>query len=375
MSHRIRFIPLCLLLLAVSACGGGGGDSQTTTPTPPTPPTPPAPTNVLSGNYVVTSYTIGLAPGFAHTSSWGSAATDGAGNISVSGSINSGGTISALGTTTYQITSSSGTVALSLGGAEVLRGGIADDGSVATLASVGNGEGTALVVMIRQDPGTSLATLDGGYVATGISADGVILGERTYDGTGGLVSGLLFNVGAGPVAPGGLANYVYTMGTTGVSEQADMSVAWDQFSGGATANGELGTWAGGSNPSSPSFAPHLHVDVEHDTTATVADLAGNYHIAGFVSLGSSPIAIHGLLTMDGAGTFSGPIVPHSGGTVGTAVTESGTLAIGPSGLIMNRAGQPVANHVGAISPSGRYMAFAGDNTTGGDLILWVLVRE
>lgn len=269
------------------------------------------------------------------------------------------------------------------GGAFNAQGGIASDGSVATISSIGDTGWPGLAILVRQRGTFDLSSLEDTYHLNGFciddSSDVALWGTVTFDGLGGATEELSGNANGVVVGPTPSTAQTYTVTADGTVTLTVGNLNTPN-QGGILMGGDLVVLSGPTD----GEAPCLLVLIRHSDSASASVLSGDYHIGAFLAEANAPppppppnfSSFTGTGSADGVSTVS----TNTGGRINidgvvgpfpaTMTNDSYTVAADGT-LSVTIAGTTL---VGAVSPSGDYAALAGGTTLGSFPQFWFFVR-
>ena len=257
------------------------------------------------------------------------------------------------------------------GGAFNAQGGIATDGSVATMSSIGGTGWPGLAILVRRGGAFDLTSLDDTYHLNGFCSGGPIdsslWGTVTFDGLGGadeVLSGNRNGVVVGPLPDTAQSYTVAADGTTTYT----LDTLHTPNQGGILMGGDLVVLTGTTDPAPASTC--LLVLIRQSTAASASTLSGNYHIGAFLADANAPPPHFSSFTGTGSSDGVSTVTTNTGGRINVdgvvgpfpaaatndsyTVAADGTLSVTIAGTTL----------VGAVSPSGDYAALAGGRTLG-----------
>jgi cysteine-rich repeat protein len=266
------------------------------------------------------------------------------------------------------------------GGAFNVEGGIATDGSVAVMGTIGAGGWPGLAILVQRGGSFDLGSLNDTYHASGFCLAGVengsFWGTVTFDGLGGASDTFAKNYRGLVTAPPPSSAQTYTVAADGTTTYTFGSNHL-AMQGGILQGGNLVVLAGETVAGVP---PCILVLVRQSIAASASTFAGNFHIGAFVgSAGTWPpisSSFTGTSTADGVGTLT----TNVGGTINVdgavgpfpaAVTNDTYTVMADGTLTLTTAGTTL---VGSVSPTGDYAVLAGGTTAGSLPQLWFMVR-
>jgi cysteine-rich repeat protein len=267
------------------------------------------------------------------------------------------------------------------GGPFNVQGGIAADGSVATLSSIGALGWPVLSILVRRGGTFDLASLNGTYHLSGFCSAGIVdvslWGSATFDGLGGVNQTFTENGNGSLIGPIPSTPETYTVSADGTTTLTFGSSITTQ--GGILPGGDLVVLTG-STVAAPVINC-LFVLIRQSAAASASTLSGNYHIGAFFA-DAPPAPPPNYSSFTGTGSSDGvnTLTTNVGGTINVdgavgpfppvvvndayAVSADGTLTLTTAGTTL----------VGAVSPTGAYAVVAGGTTAGSLPQLWFLVR-
>ncbi len=359
---RSRFAPLLVgLTLILGSCGGGGSDGGVIG------------VASFAGTYWLALYEPSGGAG-GGTATWGTAVSDGAGNVTLDGMANDGGMVSAPGAQglTYTV-DPDGTLRVFQAATEVVRGGISGDGNCAILATTSTTITPLILVLIRSVGAFSPATLTGDFHMTAYLDQGsagslhstkvAFDGVSAYDGTGA--------INEDGLQDGGMLPGTYTVAPSGL---ATVSLFGALHDGCLMTGGGFGAFAGGNANSTP---PAILLLMRAATAATNATLSGSYWVVGIEKDLTGPFeSITGTITADGVNQLSIDATRFDGTTLG-AVMGSAVYNVSTDGAVVADRSGVFGNEdmVGAVSADGRIAIISGGSVSGSNPVLFVLCRK
>jgi cysteine-rich repeat protein len=266
-----------------------------------------------------------------------------------------------------------------VGGPFNVQGGIATDGSVATLSSIGALGWPGLSILVRRGGTFDQASLNDTYHLNGfcsnLSADASYWGTVTFDGLGG-ASGTLSanNNGFVTPVPAVLPPQTYTVAADGTTTYAFSAPIATE--GGILLGGDLVVLTG-STVAGPAC---LFVLIRQSTAASASTLSGNYHIGAFFANVGAPPPSFSSFTGTGSSDGASTLTTNVGGTINVdgvvtswppLVTNDAYTVSADGTLTLTTAGTTL---VGSVSPTGDYAVLSGGTTAGSLPQLWFLVR-
>jgi cysteine-rich repeat protein len=338
------------------------------------------PAALFNGTYFYQAF-AGNFPAFTGYSWWGDVVADGVNQIT-------GGTLGwndgAGGISSGPVPALSYTVNAArrmtwpVGGPFNVQGGIAIDGSVATLSSIGATGWPGLSILVRRGGTFDLGSLNGTYSLSGllsdVSGDFAIWGTVVFDGIGGANESFMVNRNGTQAGPFDTAQS-YTVAADGTTTYTS-APANVPIQGGILMGGDLVVLTGTTVVGPPS----LIILIRQSAAASASTLSGNYHIGAFVfDVGAPPpyfSSFTGTASSDGVNTLT----TNVGGTINVdgvvgpwppSVTNDAYTVLPDGTLTMTTAGTTL---VGSVSPTGAYAAVAGGMTAGSIPQLWFMVR-
>jgi len=269
------------------------------------------------------------------------------------------------------------------GGAFNAQGGIASDGSVATMSSIGATGWPGLAILVRRGGTFDLTSLEDTYHLNGFciddSTDVALWGTVTFDGFGGATEELSGNANGLVVGPTPSMAQTYTVTADG-TVTLTVGALNTPNQGGILMGGDLVVLSGPTD----GEAPCLLVLIRHSDSASESVLSGNYHIGAFLAEANAPpppppphfSSFTGTGSSDGLST----VTTNTGGRINidgavgpfpAAMTNDSYTVAADGTLSVTIAGTTL---VGAVSPSGDYAALAGGTTLGSFPQFWFFVR-
>lgn len=261
-----------------------------------------------------------------------------------------------------------------------LEGGIAADGSVATMGSIGLTGWPGLAILVRRGGTFDLASLNDTYHLNGFcsngSTDASFWGTVTFDGLGGANQTISFNGNGTVVGPSPNMAEIYTVAADGTTTYTFGPPL--RIQGGVLLGGDLVVLTGATVAAGP---PCLFVLIRQSAAASASTLSGNYHIGAFFA-DAPPAPPPNYSSFTGTGSSDGvsTLTTNVGGTINIdggvtsfplAVTNDSYTVSADGTLTLTTVGTTL---VGAVSPTGAYAVVAGGTTTGSLPQLWFLVR-
>jgi cysteine-rich repeat protein len=265
------------------------------------------------------------------------------------------------------------------GGPFNLEGGIAADGSVATMGSIGLTGLPGLAILVRRGGTFDLASLNDTYHLNGFcssgSTDASYWATVTFDGLGGASSTLSLNAnGSVTPAPVVLPPQTYTVAADGTTTYALSGSLATQ--GGILLGGDLVVLTGAT----VAGPPCLFVLIRQSTAASASTLSGNYHIGAFFADAGAPPPNFSSFTGTGSSDGVSTLTTNVGGTINVdgvvtswplAVTNDAYTVSADGTLTLTTAGTTL---IGGVSPTGDYAVLSGGTTAGSLPQLWFLIR-
>lgn len=265
------------------------------------------------------------------------------------------------------------------GGPFNLQGGIAADGNVATMGSIGLTGWPGLAILVRRDGTFDLASLNDTYHLSGFCStlsDISFWGSATFDGLGGVNQTVTANRNGLLSGPTPSPPETYTVAADGTSTLTFSSVTTQ---GGILPGGDLVVLTGSTAAAPPITC--LFVLIRQSAAASASTLSGNYHIGAFFA-DAPPAPPPNFSSFTGTGSSDGvsTLTTNVGGTINIdgavtsfplAVTNDSYTVSADGTLTLTTAGTTL---VGAVSPTGDYAVVAGGTTAGSLPQLWFLVR-
>jgi cysteine-rich repeat protein len=265
------------------------------------------------------------------------------------------------------------------GGAFNLQGGIATDGSVATMSSIGETGWPGLAILVRRDGTFDLGSLNDTYhlsaFCTNLANEVAAWGTSTFDGFGGADEVISVNTNGTVVGPSPNTAQTYTVAADGTTTYT-FGGGNLPIQGGILLGGDLVVLSGTTTPD----APCLFVLIRQSTAASASTLSGDYHIGAFVADAGAPPPNFSSFTGTGSSDGVGTVTTNTGGTINVdgavgpfpaamtndpyTVAADGTLSVTVGGTTLK----------GAVSPTGDYAVLAGGTTLGSFPQLWFFVR-
>jgi hypothetical protein len=255
------------------------------------------------------------------------------------------------------------------GGAFNLRGGIATDGSVATMSSIGATGWPGLAILVRRGGNFDLGSLDDTYHLSGFCILGATdvspWGAVAFDGSGGASEELSGNTNGLVVAPAPPISQAYTVAADGTARYTLGSFN-QPTEGGILLGGDLVVLAG----STDGAAPCLLVLIRQSTAASASTLSGDYHIGACLADASAPPPNFSSFTGTGSSDGVGTVTTNMGGTINVdgavgpfpAAMTNDTYTVAADGtLSVTIAGTTL---VGSVSPTGDFAVLSGGRTMG-----------
>ncbi len=269
----------------------------------------------------------------------------------------------------------------SAGGAFNLEGGIAIDGSVATMSSIGLTAWPGLTILVRREGTFDLGSLTDTYHVSGFcssaAGDVSFWGSTIFDGLGGANQTFSQNTNGSLSGPFPSMPETYTVAADGTTTYTLVSVAPQQ--GGILLGGDLVVLTG-STTAAPAITC-LVVLIRQSTAASASTLSGNYHIGAlFADAPPAPPPDFSSFTGTGSSDGVGTLTTNVGGTINVdgvvttwppAVTNESYTVSANGTLTLTTAGTTL---VGGVSPTGDYAVVSGGTTMGSLPRLWFLVR-
>lgn len=264
------------------------------------------------------------------------------------------------------------------GGPFNVQGGIATDGSVATLSSIGALGWPGLSILVRRGGTFDLASLNDTYRLNGFCSQGGFDASYwatvTFDGLGG-ANQTLFGNGNGSVNPTPMDTaQTYTVAADGTTTYTFGPWATQ---GGILLGGDLVVLTGATVAGDPTC---LFVLIRQSTAASASTLSGNYHIGAFFADAGAPPPSFSSFTGTGSSDGVSTLTTNVGGTINVdgvvtswplAVTNDSYTVSADGTLTLATAGTTL---VGGVSPTGDYAVLSGGTTAGSLPQLWFLVR-
>jgi len=265
------------------------------------------------------------------------------------------------------------------GGAFNLQGGIATDGSVATMSSIGATGWPGLAILVRRGGNFDLGSLDDTYHLSGFciigATDVSLWGAVAFDGSGGASEELSGNTNGLVVAPAPPISQTYTVAADGTATYTLGSFN-QPTEGGILLGGDLVVLAG----STDGAAPCLLVLIRQSTAASASTLSGDYHIGAFLADAGAPPPNFSSFTGTGSSDGVGTVTTNMGGIINVdgavapfpAAMTNDTYTVAADGtLSVTIAGTTL---VGSVSPTGDFAVLSGGRTMGSFPQLWFFVR-
>ncbi len=350
------------LALILGSCGGGGGGGVLFGVTS------------FAGTYWLVLFEPDSSSGDP-VATWGTAVSDGAGNVTLDGMANEAGMLSSPGAQALTYTVDlDGTTRFFQGATEVVKGGISGDGNCVILAANSTSLTPLIVVMIRTVGTFSPATLAGDFHISGYSVPG---GAESLHSTKAAFDTVSAFSGSGAsntdgTQDGGALSGTYTVATSG---QATLTLFGATHEGCLQTGGGFGLFGGGN---AMSDIPAIYMLMRAASSASTATLFGSYWAVGIEKdlVGGGFGSIFGTVTADGvnqlwiAGTrYDGTTLGPLTGTAVYGVSSDGTVVADRSGVFGNE------DLKGAVSPDGRIALLAGGSVAGSRPLLYILCRK
>lgn len=266
------------------------------------------------------------------------------------------------------------------GGAFNVQGGIATDGNVATMSSIGAMGWPGLAILVRRGGTFDLGSLNDTYHVSGFCSfgipDGTFWGTATFDGNGAANESLLGN-GNGVLALPVNAAQTYTVAVDGTTTYTTVGPNQSPMQGGILLGGDLVVLTG-ATVAGPATC--LVVLIRQSTAASASTLSGDYHIGAFLADASAPPPNFSSFTGTGSSDGVSTVTTNMGGTINVdgvvgpwpaAVTNDSYTVAADGTLSVTIAGTTL---VGAVAPTGDYAVLTGGTTMGSFPQLWFLVR-
>ena len=267
------------------------------------------------------------------------------------------------------------------GGAFNVEGGIATDGSVAVMSSIGAAGWPGLAILVRRDGSFDLGTLNGIYHAIGFRSFGPsdvsFWGTVVFDGLGGATDSFTLNNNGALAPPLLLGHQTYTVAADGTTTYT-LAAANYATQGGILQGGDLVVLAG-ETVAGPTQTC-IVVLIRQSTAASASTFSGNYHIGAFVADAGAPPPSFSSFTGTSSADGVGMLTTNVGGTINVdgivgpwppAVTNDAYTVSAIGTLTLTTAGTTL---VGAVSPTGDFAVVAGGTTALSLPQLWFMVR-
>jgi cysteine-rich repeat protein len=265
------------------------------------------------------------------------------------------------------------------GGPFNAQGGIASDGSVATLSSIGATGWPGLAILVRRGGTFDLGSLNDTYHLTAFCSSGAndaaAWATSTFDGLGGADEVISVNSNGTVAGPSPNTTQTYTVAADGTTTYT-FGAGHLPIQGGILLGGDLVVLSGTTTPD----APCLFVLIRQSTAASASTLSGDYHIGAFFADAGAPPPHFSSFTGTGSADGVSTVTTNTGGTINidgvvgpfpAAMTNDSYTVAADGTLSVTIAGTTL---VGAVSPSGDYAALAGGTTLGSFPQFWFFVR-
>jgi cysteine-rich repeat protein len=268
-----------------------------------------------------------------------------------------------------------------VGGPFNLEGGIAADGSVAVLSTIGAGGWPGLAILLQRGGSFDLATLNDtyhaiGFCSLGASSDVSVWGTVAFDGLGGASDMFTVNDNGSLGGPLPDTTQTYTVTADGTITYT-FAPAQNAMQGGILQGSDLVVLTG---ETVTGAEPCLLVLIRQSIAASASTFSGNYHIGTFAADAGAPPPSFSSFTGTGSADGVGTLTTNVGGTINVdgavgpfppTVTNDTYTVMADGTLTLTTAGTTL---VGSVSLDGDFAVVAGGTTAGSFPQLWFMVR-